>query len=139
MKYTRKNKENEVDQENPVKLPVGNQTTCEITDNQDKIDTFLSALPNDKAIEESAFLEASKQVMENHKGTMEKLRDSDFTDSAFGMFKNKDTGLWSLVEIKYDPLNLTISQKIVETKLTNNDRETAEYRFKILLGETLFS
>lgn len=99
------------------------------------------ALPRQEAlpVESQTFTETVKEVMETHKDTLEKLRDSDFTDSTLGLFKNKETGHWSLVEITYDPLNLTVNPKVVVTNLEDPSRDYARESFLILMDRKLFS
>ncbi len=133
MKYKRK--DIEADKDNPVKLPTGVETI--ILSEEDSV-KFIEAIENPPKPNE-ALMKAARKVMEQHKDTFEKLRDSDFTQTAYGMFKNKETGFWSLVEIKYDPLNLSVSQKAVETKLDDPNSGYAQERLQVLMGNTLFS
>lgn len=109
----------EVNKENPVALPEVSKETRQAADNY--IETFL---------------ETASRVMEQHKGTLEKLRDSDLTETAFGIFKNKETGMWFLVEIKYDPLNGSTSPAEF-TNMNDNSRDNASDRFRIAVANKL--
>lgn len=74
--------------------------------------------------------EVVNKVIEEQTSILKKLADSDYTNSAVGLFRDSKQH-WSLIEIKYDPKNLTVSKDVIVHETGDNSRSTILERFKI--------
>jgi hypothetical protein len=98
-------------------------------------------LPNVEAVPVETFLEAAKEVMEKHASTLEKLAKTDtnnYTEKAFGLFKDKKTGMWNVVEVSYDPDNLNVNPKL-ELIQAGTDKSEGLERLEIISYQRLVS
>lgn len=113
--------DNEATAENPVALP--------------KIETTL--LPTETA----TFVEAAKEVMTTHAATFEALAKHDttsnFSEKAFGVFKDKKTGMWNVVEITYDCETLAVNSKLTLIPAGDTDKSAGLERFQIVVAQKL--
>lgn len=60
-----------------------------------------------------------------------------YTDSAFGLFKDKQTGEWVVTEIEYDPATLQVKNEIKLIPSGDNVRAVGFERFRITVGRKL--
>lgn len=62
-----------------------------------------------------------------------------FSETAYGLFKNKETGEWVVTEIAYDPNTLQVKNEVKLIPSGDNTRAVGEERFRITVGRRIFS
>lgn len=131
MRFKRdKPSENEVTDANPVPLP-----------NLPSLNEILEGLDSKPKVEPvvtADFLAAAKEVMEQHKATLEKLEDDKFTEVALGLVRNKE-GQYDVVQFAFDPRTLVVSKDVQITRTGDTSKLVGIERLEIMLANLIIS
>lgn len=120
--------DNEVTDANPVPLP-----------NLPSLNEILEELnPKVEAVKTEAFLEAAKEVMEQHKETLAKLDDNSYTEFALGLRRNQE-GQYDVVQFSFDPKTLAVSKDVKITRTGDNSKMGGVERLEIMLANLIVS
>lgn len=64
---------------------------------------------------------------------------TNFSETAYGLFKDAKSGEWVVTELSYDPVTLKVKDEVKLIPSGDNTRAVGMERFRITVGRHLFN